>query len=129
TVTQNSIRARSPHAGAAATTPNTRCTVRPTQTYAPKMRATHSGFRSRGNLTWHITPDAMVYYTYSQGFRPGAFNRSQRNKANILDGSGNVVPQYRTPSGYAPDSLTNNEIGLKTEFLDHRIQVNASLYH
>ena len=37
--------------------------------------ATYSGFKSRGNLTWHITPDAMVYYTFSQGFRPGAFNR------------------------------------------------------
>ena len=35
-----------------------------------------SGFKSRANLTWHITPDLMVYYTYSQGFRPGGFNRT-----------------------------------------------------
>ena len=31
---------------------------------------------SRANLTWHLAPDALVYYTWSQGFRPGAFNRS-----------------------------------------------------
>jgi iron complex outermembrane receptor protein len=37
---------------------------------------TESGFKSRGNLTWHITPDLMVYYTYSQGFRPGGFNQN-----------------------------------------------------
>ena len=36
---------------------------------------TDSGFRSRAGLTWHVMPDAMLYYTFSQGFRPGAFNR------------------------------------------------------
>ncbi|MDE2220555.1 MAG: TonB-dependent receptor, partial [Gammaproteobacteria bacterium] len=25
----------------------------------------YSGFKSRANLTWHITPDTMVYYTFS----------------------------------------------------------------
>ena len=37
---------------------------------------TESGFKSRGNITWHIMPDVMVYYTYSQGFRPGGFNQN-----------------------------------------------------
>ena len=37
---------------------------------------TYSGFKSRAQLTWHITPDIMAYYTFSQGFRPGGFNRS-----------------------------------------------------
>ena len=40
------------------------------------LRDTESGFKSRGNLTWHITPDVMVYYTFSQGFRPGGFNQN-----------------------------------------------------
>jgi iron complex outermembrane recepter protein len=109
--------------------PNGQCTGGQTNIDAENLHITYTGFRSRGNLTWHITPDAMVYYTFSQGFRPGAFNRSQRDKATILNDAGVVVPQYKTPSGYAPDSLTNNEIGVKTEFLDHRLQVNASLYH
>ena len=47
-----------------------------------KIRRYH-GFKSRGNLTWHITPDVMVYYTYSQGFRPGGFNRTVAHKANL----------------------------------------------
>ncbi len=35
-----------------------------------------SGHRLRGNLTWHVTSDLMTYYTYSEGFRPGGFNRT-----------------------------------------------------
>jgi outer membrane receptor protein involved in Fe transport len=109
--------------------PNGQCTSGQTNIDAENLHATYHGLRSRGNLTWHITPDAMVYYTFSQGFRPGAFNRSQRNKANILDSAGDVVSQYRTPAGYGPDSLTNHEIGLKTDFLDHRLVLDASVYH
>jgi iron complex outermembrane recepter protein len=93
---------------------------------AENLHATYSGFRSRGNVTWHITPDAMVYYTFSQGFRPGGFNRSQGLEAPISNGG---VDQYNKPAGYAPDELINNEIGWKTEFLDHRLQINGSLYY
>jgi outer membrane receptor protein involved in Fe transport len=39
------------------------------------------------------------------------------------------VKQLFKPSGYAPDSLTNQEVGVKSEFLDHRLQVNLSAYH
>ena len=93
---------------------------------AEKLNKTYNGFKSRGNLTWHITPDTMVYYTYSQGYRPGAFNRAGGGKVAF---GPTGVAQYIKPSGYAPDSLTNQEIGLKSEFLEHRLQVNASAYH
>ena len=39
-----------------------------------------------------------------------------------------LVKQYNKPYTYPPDSLTNNEIGWKTEWLDHRLQVNGSAY-
>jgi iron complex outermembrane receptor protein len=84
----------------------------------------YHGFKSRGNLTWHITQDIMAYYTFSQGFRPGGFNRTIANKAKDENG----VPQYASPLSYSPDTLTNNEIGIKTEWLDHRIHANASIY-
>ena len=110
---------------------NTSCTDVPNGCYtdAHSIDAEHEhkgyhGFKSRANLTWHITPDIMAYYTYSQGFRPGGFNRTVSNKANDTNG----VPQYASPLNYSPDSLTNNEIGLKSEWLDHRLQVNVSAY-
>jgi iron complex outermembrane receptor protein len=37
---------------------------------------TETGTRSRANLTWHVAPDVMLYYTFSQGFRPGGFNQN-----------------------------------------------------
>jgi outer membrane receptor protein involved in Fe transport len=105
--------------------PNGQCTAGQVNLNAENLHKNYNGFKSRGNITWHITPDAMVYYTYSQGYRPGGFNRSQGFVATGPDG----VNQYNKPQGYAPDSLTNQEIGWKTEFFDHRIQVNGSAYH
>jgi len=85
---------------------------------------TQKGFKSRANVTWHIFPDALVYYTWSQGFRPGAFNRS--SGCYIPDSQG--VAQYCSPLAFVSDNLTNNELGWKTEFFDHRLQWNGAIY-
>jgi iron complex outermembrane recepter protein len=92
---------------------------------AEGLSDSESGFKSRGNLTWHITPDMMVYYTYSQGFRPGGFNQNG-GALHALGPDG--VEQYAIPKAYSSDKLTNNEIGWKTEFFDHRLQWNGALY-
>jgi outer membrane receptor protein involved in Fe transport len=92
---------------------------------AQNLHDTESGFKSRGNLSWHITPDIMVYYTWSQGFRPGGFN--QNGGAAHAPGT-DGVNQYLIPTSYNPDQLTNNEIGWKTQFLDHRLQWNGAIY-
>jgi outer membrane receptor protein involved in Fe transport len=92
---------------------------------AQNLRDTESGFKSRGNITWHITPAVMVYYTYSQGFRPGGFNQN----GGALHATGpDGVAQYEIPRSFASDDLTNNEIGWKTEFFDHRLQWNGAVY-
>ena len=102
--------------------------------------ADYTGFKSRGNLTWHVTQDAMVYYTFSQGFRPGAGNRKNSAEVKIdvdpvtgqptvgPDANPNLVKQYNKPYTYPPDTLVNNEIGWKTEWLDHRLLLNGSAY-
>ncbi|HTV95177.1 MAG TPA: TonB-dependent receptor plug domain-containing protein [Steroidobacteraceae bacterium] len=91
---------------------------------AENLHTTYSGAKSRGNLTWHFLPDALVYYTWSQGFRPGAFNRN--NGCYIPDAQG--IKEYCSPLAYASDNLTNNEIGWKTQFFDHRLQWNGAVY-
>ena len=83
-----------------------------------------TGHRGRASLSWHITPEAMVYYTYSQGFRPGGFNHG--SSAFLPDQIG--VMQYYNPKAYQSDNLTNNEIGWKAFLLDHRIRFNGTLY-
>jgi outer membrane receptor protein involved in Fe transport len=92
---------------------------------ASNLRSTESGFRSRGNLTWHVLPDVMLYYTFSQGFRPGSFNQ---NGGSLHAYGPDGVQQFVVPKGYTSDSLTNNEIGWKTEWFDHRLQWNGAVY-
>jgi outer membrane receptor protein involved in Fe transport len=88
------------------------------------LTSTESGFKSRANLTWHVTPDIMAYVTWSQGFRPGGFNRT--NSCHIKGPDG--LNQFCLPQTYKSDDLTNYEFGWKTEFLNHRLQWNGALY-
>ena len=102
--------------------------------------ADYSGFRSRANLTWHVTTDAMLYYTFSQGFRPGAGNRKNSAEVAIdinpvtgqpvvgVDANPTLVKQYRKAYTFPPDSLINNEVGWKTEWFDRHLLVNGSAY-
>ncbi len=100
------------------------------------LHKSESGFKSRANLTWHITPDILAYYTWSQGFRPGGFNRTKTNVDGSIITLKSVAPftaggsdkQFNKPVGYDSDNLVNNEIGVKSEFFNHRIQVNVSGY-
>jgi len=66
---------------------------------------------------YHYDDDRMIYFIYSEGFRLGG-NNSQRAAATGL-----------VPPSYGPDTLTNYEGGLKSEWLDNRLQLNVSLFH
>ncbi len=109
-----------------------------------------SGHRLRGNITWHATDNIMAYYTYSEGFRPGGFNRtaSLPGQPPSLKGvakycgaastdprcapggslDGLNTSQFNKPAGFDSDQLTNNEIGLKTEWFNRRLIANFSGY-
>jgi outer membrane receptor protein involved in Fe transport len=92
---------------------------------ARNLRDTESGFKSRANLTWHITSDILTYLTWSQGFRPGFFNRNGGEEK--IPGP-DLVNQFVIPSAYHSDDLTNYEFGWKSEFLDHHFQWNGAIY-
>jgi outer membrane receptor protein involved in Fe transport len=83
----------------------------------------YTGFKSRANVTWKVTPDTMVYYTWSQGFRAGGFNRP-----NSVESSSPLTGAWAPPVAFGPDNLTNNEIGWKTEWFEHRLQWNGAIY-
>lgn len=105
--------------------PNGQCASGMVNIDAANDHVTYKGFKSRASITWHVNPDTLTYATFSQGFRPGGFNRSVGKVAPGPDGQ----PQFLKPNGYSPDSLDNYEVGLKTELLDHRLQVNLSAYY
>jgi len=102
---------------------------------------TNAGFRSRASISWKPSEDALVYYAWSQGFRPGFFNRGFGTPGNSpLDSP--VDPSIRTanqavavahggwqpPLAVAPDTLTNNEIGWKISWLQEHLQWNGAIY-
>ncbi len=88
------------------------------------LQTTYKGFKSRGNITWHVLPDALLYYTWSQGFRPGGFNRF--SACYVPDANG--IKLYCSPYAFTSDKLTNNEFGWKTQFFGHRLQFNGAVY-
>jgi len=104
---------------------------------AEALDRTFSGLRSRANLTWTPTDDVLLYFTWSQGFRAGVFNRqpfpAAPNSA-LAVGRGSWQAQARLHNGWvspvdiAPDSLTNLELGWKTMWMDRRIQWNGTAY-
>jgi iron complex outermembrane recepter protein len=100
------------------------CLAGATNIDALGLHSVYKGFKSRANISWHFLPDALAYFTWSQGFRPGAFNRTVGCWVPTAAGVG----QYCQPSAYASDELTNIELGWKTEFFDHRLQWNGALY-
>lgn len=62
------------------------------------------------NLSYKFTPDRMMYFTWSEGYRPGGINRR------------GTLPPYLT------EFLTNWEIGWKTSWLDNRLTFNGAAF-
>jgi iron complex outermembrane recepter protein len=91
--------------GRPAVTKNAPCTNLDTST------ADH-GHVPKVTLTWKISPEKMVYATFSKGFRPGGVNR--------IAGP-NGVP-------YSPDFLKNYEVGWKTQWWDRRLRWNGAIF-
>jgi len=66
-------------------------------------------------IDYALGDDKMVYALYSEGYRLGGYN-SIKNPSTVL------------PDTYGPDGLKNFEIGLKSQWLNNRLQWNLTLY-
>jgi iron complex outermembrane recepter protein len=62
-----------------------------------------------------VSPDLMVYARFASGYRAGGING---DSAIGL-----------APPGWIPDKTKNYEVGLKGQFLDRMLTVDASVYH
>ncbi|GEQ98892.1 hypothetical protein JCM17844_25290 [Iodidimonas gelatinilytica] len=73
------------------------------------IKRTFEEFTPEVGLEWQAMPNMMLYYTYSEGFKAG----SPENNA----GSRTILE---------PETIKNHEFGLKSSWLDGRIQANMS---
>jgi outer membrane receptor protein involved in Fe transport len=69
-----------------------------------------TGFIHRLNATYKVGKDALVYATWSRGFRPGGINRR-----------GTLPP-------YGADFINNYELGFKTSWANNSMRLNGAVY-
>lgn len=69
------------------------------------------GETHRLSLSYDLDDDHMVYATYSTGYRPGGVNRSL------------VFPPFTS------DTISNYEVGFKTQNADHTVRFNGAIFH
>lgn len=72
----------------------------------------------KGNLAYKVSDDVLAYVQVAEGYRAGGPNdRSAMDRANVF-----------IPPGFESDSLINYEMGVKSNFLNNRLQLNGSIY-
>jgi iron complex outermembrane receptor protein len=69
----------------------------------------------KAEIDYDLTPDNMVYASFSSGFKPGG---------------GNISPSpLRVPFEYKPETIKSYEIGSKNSFMDKKIHFNAAAFY
>ena len=61
------------------------------------------------------TPDLMTYVQWSTGYKAGGFNTRPVSAAQATT--------------FKPETLTAYEVGLKSEWLDHRLRANTAIFY
>ena len=90
----------------------------------------------RATVDFNITDDVMLYVTSSKAFRSGTFSVP----GPVVVCAVTVVPPAQCPAASVlyharpqpglvpPETLYNDEIGIRTEWLDGRLRFNATYY-
>jgi iron complex outermembrane recepter protein len=103
------------------------------QLYSTSSPAKYTGVLYKANLTYKFGEGSLVYATYSDGFRPGGFNRRPCRVGRTFGAPGApktlCTPEVFAKLGvYVPDKVQNYEIGGKFSLLDRTLQINLAAY-
>jgi iron complex outermembrane receptor protein len=79
---------------------------------------TFNEFTPTANIQYHFTPDVMGYASYAKGFKTGGW--TTRLTAPLPPGS--------PAQAFGPETDKTYELGLKSEWLDHRLSVNTAVF-
>ncbi|WP_404476427.1 TonB-dependent receptor [Novosphingobium sp. BL-52-GroH] len=76
-------------------------------------------------LDYDLTPQNMVYASFTRGFKPGGINgsASQNGSFKLLGWEDGVKPTFK------PETLDSIEIGSKNRFFGDTLQINASAFY
>ena len=88
-------------------------------TYTPSFQQdpkTWTNVSPMASIDYQVTPTAMVYARFAEGFQSGGFNgRSDSASTGTLP--------------YGPETLYSYEAGLKTDWFDHRLRLNGDIFY
>jgi iron complex outermembrane recepter protein len=88
--------------------------------------ATEKPVTPKAVLSWQPDHDNLVYVSASKGFRPGGPNVGV---GGICQSNLTSLGLSQVPGQYSSDSLWSYEIGSKNTFLDHKLQINTSVFY
>jgi iron complex outermembrane receptor protein len=91
-----------------------------------KLSTTYTSFSPRVTLDYKYAPGSVVYALWSRGYRPGGFNTQVVGQPpSVLAGLGSL----NVGVSYAQEKLDNFEAGVKSTWLDNRIQTAIGGYY
>lgn len=67
------------------------------------------------SLSYQWDDDLMTYFTWQRGFRGGGFNPRPNSPATV--------------GSFGPEDVENFELGMKSDWLDQRLRLNATLFY
>ena len=73
-------------------------------------------FTPRVGARYAFSDDMMMFATYSKGYRSGGF-------------LGRVDSDESAATPYDPETVDNYELGIKSEWLDNRLRLNANVFY
>jgi outer membrane receptor protein involved in Fe transport len=79
----------------------------------PYPRVSQSKLTYSVSSSYHFSPDQMIYARVATGYRPGGANQ--------------IAPN--APATFGPDTTTNYEVGVKTEWLDRRLLLDLTEFY
>jgi len=81
-----------------------------------RVRQSEDAFTPMANLAWHVTPDVMLYGSFSQGFKSGGF--VQR-----------VFPPLAATPQFSSEKATAYELGFKSSLFGRRLTLNGAAFY
>lgn len=95
-------------------------------TEGPRFESTFKSFSPRVTLDYKYAENSLAYALWSRGYRPGGFNTQ-------LFGQPPQVIQALSVLGakenYLQEKLDNYEIGIKSTWLNNRLQTRIAGYY
>ncbi len=80
----------------------------------------------RAVLSYEPTSDMLFYASAAKGYREGGINGGLGDSCVAQEQS---IGLPRSPVNFRPDTLWSYELGSKLTLLEHRLQINASLFY